>query len=790
MHITTLVSSLRGMVGNSSVALAIGFLFIFSSSAHSNSLERKVVEMKDMIQRGQNKSTAAGIGESERSPIAQGHVEKVTADRPGVPFVDALSHAGVKLESMKDGQSESLILGNGDLYGIVWEKEGDLFMRITKNDIWDARVDTSKDGDLPHVDLDSNKIASHYGAPASYGLPYPQPRCAAALRLGPVPEKMSAELTLAKAVVTIRSGEQHHTTLRILHQKNVLLIQGPSPIELEEIKAKTLPNATLGKTDGVSWLLMDMPGDTDYKGMKYALALAVRGNLKAISLVTTFDSGKGDVLKRAIALAQETVATETEKLISEHELAWQRYWSRSGIMLGDKTIERWWYRLLYFASTVCRPGAAPVGILPPLATDKTPWHADFHHNYNTWQAFWPLPAANHGELTDPWISYNDSMIPRYKNLARVTYGLDGLHVPISSFLHEPDPANCKSKNQRQMSMSPWGLTIGLQAMTLQNMWQKYLCDQDVAYMKEKIYPYLKEVATFYVSLMGKCKRDKSDKVLLGPSFSPEHLPLGIFNCPFDIAYVHYTFDAMIEASDALKVDADLAQKCKEFKLLLSDYPTTLRNGKEIVVDSVGGDHIERHNITVPAVPVFPADQVTWFSEEAEKTLFRETIKQTRFRDANSHVMFNIARARLSMMEGFIEGRRWFSSRELPNGLFKWAGHGHGTFMGEMIGIAGLINEYLMQSVGNKIRLFPCWPKDKDAAFVRLRAQGGFFVSAEFKKGGVALARIESIANKQLQLLSPWKHICVNGKETALDKDGLLSLKTRPGDTFILTESLR
>ena len=42
---------------------------------------------------------------------------------------------------MEDGQHESLILGIGDLYGIVCTKNNNLFMRIAKNDIWDARHD-------------------------------------------------------------------------------------------------------------------------------------------------------------------------------------------------------------------------------------------------------------------------------------------------------------------------------------------------------------------------------------------------------------------------------------------------------------------------------------------------------------------------------------------------------------------------------------------------------------------------------------------------------------------------
>jgi len=712
--------------------------------------------------------------------FSQGAKDKLTY---GIPFQDSLRQANVTVTKMQDGQRESLILGNGDLYGIVWEKDGGLFMRITKNDIWDARVDTSKDGQLPHVDIVTHEITGHVKAPPSYSLPYPQPRCATALRLGAIAKDMSGHLDIAKGTVRINSAGQAHTTLRILHDRNVVLVKSPNAVTLEEIKAKTLPDAELGARGGMSWLLMKMPGDIDYKGMEYALAVATKGDLKSVSLVTSFDIDGGDVLKHAIKVAKETIAEQEKTLISKHEQGWQKYWSHSGVELEDKVLERWWYRMLYFAGTVCKPGTSPVGIMPPLATDKTPWHADFHHNYNSWQAFWPLPAANHGELADPWISYNNSMIPRLKNLAKVTYGIDGLHVPISSFLHEPDPANCKSKNKRQMSMNPWGLTIGLQAMTFQNMWQKYLCDQDVEYMKEKIYPFLREAATFYVSFMEKCEKDEKGKILLGPSFSPEHPPMGIFNCPFDIAYVHYTFNALIEAATELKVDKGLLEQCRKYKKLLADYPTMIHNGEEIVVDSRGGDYIKEHNITVPAAPVFPCDQVTWFSPDSEKELFKRTINATRFRNANSHVMFNIARARLSMPEGVTEARKWFVSRQLPNGLFVWAGHGHGIFMGEMIGIAGLIDEFLLQSVQNKIRLFPCWPDDKDAKFTGLRAQGGFIVSAEFKDGRVASATIESVVDKKLQLLSPWKTIYVNGRNAAIGSDGLVTINTKAGQVF-------
>jgi hypothetical protein len=49
----------------------------------------------------------------------------------GIPFAESLNAANVTVTRMQDRHRESLILGNGDLYGIVWEKDGEMFMRIT-----------------------------------------------------------------------------------------------------------------------------------------------------------------------------------------------------------------------------------------------------------------------------------------------------------------------------------------------------------------------------------------------------------------------------------------------------------------------------------------------------------------------------------------------------------------------------------------------------------------------------------------------------------------------------------
>jgi hypothetical protein len=697
------------------------------------------------------------------------------AGKPVIPYPEALQDAGVALSEMADGQSESLIVGNGDLYGIVWGKEGGIQLRITKNDIWDARVDTSKDGPLPKVNIRTRAVTGSTGAPPSYGNAFPQPLCAAALRIGGTSPVARGALDLRRAVATITSGNGDKADIRVLADRNVLLITSREAVSIEPGRG-----GQTGKTDGVEWLHVTLPGDMDYKGMEYCVAVAGTASAKVVSLVTSFDITTGDVRGAAIALARKTVADverSQEQLIAGHEKAWRDFWARSGVELADRDLQHWWYRMMYFARTVSQPGGRfPVGLMPPLATDDTPWHADFHFNYNSWQPFWSVISANHPELADPWISYVHGLLPRAQWQAKEVFDCEGVYYSISHFLHEPDPAVCKSVNKRSLVMSPWGMTIGMVGMTAQNLWHKHLCDPDRAYLEAKIYPTLREAARFYLSFMKQCGKDAAGKILLGPSYSPEHGDLGINNCPFDIAYVHYTFDAFAKASRELGKDRALAGECLAMKALLADYPVALdASGKPVVVDWAGCNYkqIGEHNLTVPASPVFPAEQVTWFSPEPVKELFVRTIKDTRFNGNNSHVMFNIAKARLSMPEAVPDTKAWFKNRELPNGLFVWQGHAHGTFMPESIGVAAVVAEFLMQSVGDIVRVFPCWPKGQDAKFTNLRAQGGFLVSAEQKNGKVTKLEITSTVGGTLRLLNPW-----TGK--------IVERATRPGQRLAFT----
>jgi len=101
-----------------------------------------------------------------------------------------------------------------------------------------------------------------------------------------------------------------------------------------------------------------------------------------------------------------------------------------------------------------------------------------------------------------------------------------------------------------------------------------------------------------------------------------------------------------------------------------------------------------------------------------------------------------------------------------------------------------VSELLLESVGVVIRVFPAWPKERDARFENLRAQGGFLVSAEQKNEETTQVAITSTAGGRLRLLSPWaaiqvEHAGEKPTELAPDGRGVVHVDTSAGERLIL-----
>jgi len=836
-----------------------------------------------------------------------------------IPYPAALDGANVVQDRLNHVLDNSLILGNGGINALVWTEQGALMLMLTKNDVWDARLDAAKDPPLPTLarikDLGraGGKISDPilpesvtWSGPDSYhSHAYPCPRACAKLRIGrgsgkpgwqriraegqhnaweqrgnvtvmsirgrkeasngyafgptavstddysrlliklsgtpnarfyvdvmgpdnrgifgsgwkesptrteertfnlpggkkaarvilytrtedgalaenrfeavafegragslPVdlqivePPTSAARLDLRRAVAEAAGAPDGppRAEVRALADRNAFLIRTDAAAELLPLASPDLPAVTQGDKDGVRWLRQEIPGDLDWPGMSFAVALASRGEQTAVAIVTSRESR--NCVADAVALARSTALAQAASLVKRHEQKWKSFWSSSGIEIGDSLLQQTWYRSLYFLRCVSRPGAVCPGLFASLVNDHPAWHGDYHTNYNIQQTFWAAYAANHPELAEPYDRLIRDYLPRALWLAGKVFSMRGAYYPHVLFAYEPaNPAKCKSINGRQYIHHTWGMTLGVTGFTVQPVWWHYKYEPSRAFLEQVAYPLMRETARFYAEFIGQC--EGSDKVALGPSVSPEHhgwTPqlARNRNCAFDIAMARFTLAAAIEGAETLKRDADLVAQWKQAMKRLPDYPLH-RDGEPVVVDVEGASPIN-YNISVPAMPVFPCDVVTWQSPAAERELFARTIEKMKWNGNNATVMLAVARARLSMPGSQEWLRAEVEARTRPNGtmtLNRWKPHhtfndfGHYT---EQFGTGMAVSELVLQSVGDIIRIFPAWPKEKDAKFANLRAQGGFLVSAEQCAGTVVKLEFVSTVGGKLRMLNPW-----------------------------------
>jgi len=737
-----------------------------------------------------------------------------------IPFPKALAEASIKVKNLNDILDGALIIGNGDINALIYSDSNSIVLNLTKNDVWDARVETFNDTPIPTLDLIKQLGASETAFPLkdnnrNYLLPegmtwegkdsynleaYPCPRQCARIIIS-VKENftdLEGEVDLRGAVAKIKETETARNLVEILAlaNRNVFLVETPHQIMLQPVKSKGLSEAKTGETTNVAWLKQVIPGDLDWQGMEFAVAVASIGSRKTVAIVSSIESN--DVVGDAIELAKETVETELALLIKNHELEWLNFWSRSGIEMDDHFLQSTWYRSLYFLRCFSKPGVQSVGLFAGLINDIPAWHGDYHTNYNIQQTYWTAYQSNHPEIAEPYDRLMFEYLSRAKWLSRKVFSMDGAYYPHVMYAYEPaDPALCKSRNGRQYIHHTWGMTLGVNGFSIQPMWWRYKYDPDPERLKNIVYPVLREVATFYTEFIEKCEGENT--IHLGPSVSPEHWGWTKnlnrnYNCTFDIAFIRYTLKAAIEAAQTLKQDDELVRRFQQALERLPDYP--LHGEKQSIVVDVEGAPPINYNIPVPSTPVFPGDVVSWWSSEEEKQLFKRTIEGLKWNGNNATFMLAIARARLSMPGSQEWLGKEIKARTRPNTTislntliphYKFNDFGHYT---EQFGAGMAISELLLQSVDDIIRIFPALSPGINARFEDLRTQGGFLVTADGTEKNVDMLQIKSLYGGKLRILSPWKNIeaCTIKNQDFLplktDQRGVVSIQTKAGETWL------
>ncbi len=474
-------------------------------------------------------------------------------------------------------------------------------------------------------------------------------------------------------------------------------------------------------------------------------------------------------LARARALAGSGREGTYERALRAQNRAWARFWDRSGVELGDRELEKSWYRNLFALACQIRPGAMAPGLVGNVATwESSPWHGCFTVNMNTQKMFLSAAPSNHPEWIDGYADWLDHLKPGFRYLARITFGLEGIHSPHMVFPYV--------KPERQASSNQCGRALGMTGWHGQPLWWRWEYFRDRRFLRRRAYPYFKEAACFYWRYLKKYLDASGD---LYPSLNLEGPPwtkhFARNRDPFiDLILFRKTFQYALEASRILKVDAAWRKR----------WAWGLSKIRPVRVDAVGKGRywIYADKNDVPDNPdnwrgprqtqagqsvaaawtVFPGEVVAGDEKEGLAPALRRILRDNHWSKWHPDVIWihhwwcALPALRMGLPEAFAVARRIILRERFP------AGHARTTHWIHLtpdawrvpednyLGVAAT-TEMLLQSQGGVIRLFPCWPKGRRAAFRGLPARGGFEVDAVWSPGGRVGATIRSRAGEECRI---------------------------------------
>jgi len=389
---------------------------------------------------------------------------------------------------------------------------------------------------------------------------------------------------------------------------------------------------------------------------------------------------------------------------------------------------------------------------------EAPWNSDYHTNINLQMNYWPAEVTALPECHLPLFDYMAFLKPYGEQVAREMYGARGwvLHH-ISDLYGFAVPAD-----------GVWGMWPMGGAWLATHCWEHYLFTGDVAFLRDRGYPLMRDAAVFMLDFL---VRDQNGVLQTAPSHSPENhylLPDGTqcsmtYSATMDIAILRQLFAACVEASKVLDTDPGTRAAWQEALEHLPPFRISPRTGAlmEWVEDFEEAEPGHRHMSHLYGL--HPADLITRETPDLYAAA-RATIER-RLRHGGGHTGWSRAwivnfYARLG--DGKAVGEHLhalLAKSTLPN-LFD----DHPPFQidGNFGGTAG-IAEALLQSHRSVIRLLPGLPPSWDQGRVEgLKARGNVTVSIAWKRGQLDRADLVPARPGPVTVWAPWAFTVVTG----------------------------
>jgi len=497
------------------------------------------------------------------------------------------------------------------------------------------------------------------------------------------------------------------------------------------------------------------------------------------------------------------------KALSDERIAWwRRFWEKSWVNLGDKRMNQFWYGAYYALACSNRSGHEAPGLWGAWVTvDETRWGGSKYCNYNYQAPFYGVFSGNRPELALTYAEDMEWYLPHGRNMAR-SAGYRGAMFPRTfgwRGCRGPQP-----KTPAKLAPAKRGLPLdrSIPAFLSINLANHYFYTLDEDYLRRYAYPFLRAVSEFYEDFL----EYRDNRYILHSGAREGCVDV---NPCMGLGYVLFALRAAVEAGKHMGENPARLAKWQHMIDRMSEFPTTQVDGMTTLKEAeVYGVHRGikpdqnrvcaggRGDNPVIMAPVHPGESFNLGSGERWKKIVHNTITYLNSKPETTKRKLPTWDNYCALPQIFTQAARiGWDPDDLYNQLLKkiekdmhpnlvvhpkWYGGGI-----EASGAVEAVNSMLLQGHEGILRLFPVWPKSRDAKFVTLRAKYAFLVSSELKDGEVRYVRILSEKGRDCTVQNPWPGKTVTLERGNRRKDKLrgdrLAFKTKPGQTLLLRQ---
>lgn len=374
------------------------------------------------------------------------------------------------------------------------------------------------------------------------------------------------------------------------------------------------------------------------------------------------------------------------------------------------------------------------------AKNDPPWNCDYHFDVNIQMNYWPTYSTNMAECALPLVDYIDSL----REPGRLSAGAYNSIVsdeenPENGFVIQPinNPFGWTAPGHQTY----WGWAPGCGAWVIQNVWDYYDYTRDVDYLREKIYPIMKEQAKFWQQSL--IYDEESDRMVDIPSISPEQGIIGK-GTTYSQELAWQLFSDTIEASEILGVDEDLRAEWQYLKdmvkpLHIGDDGQLKEWYEETTFGSLGNARQHRHMSHL--LGLFPGDHIS-----NDDSVYMEAARVSLDDHGDQSTGWAMGQ-RINAWARVGDGNRshkliqTLMNKGILNNL--WDTHAPFQIDGNF-GYTSGVTEMLMQSHLGYIELLPALPDVwQNGSVDGLVARGNFVMDLEWENGSAKQATFTS-----------------------------------------------